>query len=1252
MWRVSKTDIGSDLVWDGVETGIAPSPTKGTANIQNANIATEMGEIMASYARVKQNQAAITNGTLTASVSDGAVLLDAPSTLLAGQWITVSASTIGSATSSASYLAVGGGGGSGGPTANEAAGGGGAGGMVTGSFTPSVAAYTIAVGAGGAGGATGVTGSSGGLSSITRGTVSFDYLVIGGGGGGAGSPSVGGGGDLKGGGGGGAGRFRTGSTTASGGTHTITVGGGGAGGTGDNNGATGSTSSALSIESVGGGGGGKQGTNGLSGASGGGGGSPTATGGAATNGFAGGNGAEGGGADESAGGGGGSSAVGGNGTGTNGGVGGAGTSSSITGSAVTYAGGGGGGAGVGGVGGSGGGGAGSGNTNGVAGTANRGSGGGGSGTNGGFGPFNGGNGGSGVVILRFVTASIAYTHTGGSVATSGSDTIITWNASGTFTFATVNLGIGGGGGAAPATTAGSGGSGGGGGSDGGAAGTGYSGQGSNGGAGNGSGDESGGGGGGKGGAGTAATDGVGGNGGAGTASSISGTSVTYAGGGGGGTTGATSGTGGAGGGGDGVAGDPTTFPQCKGDDGFGGGAGGGSNGAYSGADGGSGVVIISYVTGTMSATGGAISFSGGNTIHTFLTSGTFTVVSITTGTYFVSYKNSSNKVKLSAVFDPYGLYPIAHGTSGTATFSTLTTTNSPIAKATEKYGTATDTHHRYYMLDVNGYVWVYDTLVYATTLAANGIGEMWMLPDPTDYSSYDFTGMAILNGWLIVLNNAKMYAKPTIKLGATFTVISYDGDERLLLNPFPTHTNFAFTGGQGRMYYCDGNYLGEIFPTTSLATGLANIQSYCSWTGSGTTGTVTAVISSGTPNAFGTDGAPDRIPAVFFPAEGSALPAGLTEGTVYWVVASTTDGKQFTVYEAASGGLSISITTSDTGLYFNTFYPLGEQHDTADDVVVLFTFSPQRLNFPAYESLQCMVEIGNSILIGGITNTIYPWNQIDATPSDLIALPEANVKAMVNANNMAYIFAGNKGNIYISNNSSASLVTKVPDYCAGVPGTPLTYIEPRFTWGDAMYLRGRVYFSILDQNSTKAGNCGGVWSFYPTQNFSYGQDTGLALRLENQQSYADYDGVATVLLPAQDQNAISPQYWAGWQDSYSVGTSTFGIDGTNTVPVTTYAFETDLAPTGTILNKDTFQQVEYKLTTPLVSTDAVQLYYRLNSTSAWTSLGSVVEETADRLSGYFTPNFEKTQWVQFRAVITTTGATNSSFVRLKELLLR
>jgi hypothetical protein len=272
---------------------------------------------------------------------------------------------------------------------------------------------------------------------------SVDFLVIAGGGGGGANVA----------GGGGAGGYRTSTQTVSIGTViTVTVGDGGDASV-SGRGAPGSNSSIsgsglTTITSAGGGGGGhyanSPGENGGSGggASAGGGGGGPLTGGSGntpstspSQGNNGGNGQTNGPGDVyPSGGGGGAGAVGGNGTsGGASGNGGDGTASSITGSSVTRAGGGGGGNGgnaSAGSGGTGGGGRGhSGSTPAVAGTANTGSGGGGGRSNEGN-----GDGGKGVVILSVPTARYSSTTTGSpTVTTSGSNTILQFNGSGSYT---------------------------------------------------------------------------------------------------------------------------------------------------------------------------------------------------------------------------------------------------------------------------------------------------------------------------------------------------------------------------------------------------------------------------------------------------------------------------------------------------------------------------------------------------------------------------------------------------------------------------------------------------------------------------------------------------------------------------------------------------------------------------------------------------------------------------------------------------
>jgi hypothetical protein len=254
-----------------------------------------------------------------------------------------------------------------------------------------------------------------------------EYLVVAGGGAGGGYYF---------GGGAGAGGYRTngsGATSGGGGSaeatygvtaqnYTITVGAGGVGiGSGASNGigTSGGNSSIVptsgtSIISTGGGYGGWTPTAGASGGSGGGsdgynnGGAGSGTSG---QGYAGGAGASSS-ANYGSGGGGGAGGVGNVGKTTGSGAGGVGVSSSISGTATYYAGGGGGGSNgtTGGSGGNGGGGAGavSDGAVGTAGTTNTGGGGGGVSNNSG-GAANGGNGGSGIVIIRFLTSGNTYT---------------------------------------------------------------------------------------------------------------------------------------------------------------------------------------------------------------------------------------------------------------------------------------------------------------------------------------------------------------------------------------------------------------------------------------------------------------------------------------------------------------------------------------------------------------------------------------------------------------------------------------------------------------------------------------------------------------------------------------------------------------------------------------------------------------------------------------------------------------------------
>lgn len=599
-----------------------------------------------------------------------------------------------------------------------------------------------------------------------------------------------------------------------------------------------------------------------------------------------------------------------------------------------------------------------------------------------------------------------------------------------------------------------------------------------------------------------------------------------------------------------------------------------------------------------------------------------TIPGFATGNYYVINKASpsGNNFQLSTT---YGGSAVTFTQSGTASGTLLVNFSNPVDYATEIYSDGSTTQYRYYVLDAAGYVWVNDS-------ALNASNINWFLPDTGASPS---SGIAVLNGWLFIFRTGSIACKSTSLLGNGFSTF---GQGNGLLS---SSNHDVLVGHQGKLYYTDGNYIGSVFPNTSLLTGAQNIQSYAKYTAVTTTCTIATLIGGSKPT---TSTASTRIPAVFFTS--GTLPTAITADTIYYI---DYNGATFGVYAASSGGAALDMQTGSAGnQYYNTFYPI---HANGFATI---TYTPQRLNLPFYETAQCLAEIGNNIMIGCVSNVLYPWNQIDVTPFDILPLPEANVVNMVTVNNMAYIFAGNKGNIYVTNGNTATAVISVPDYTAGVPGTPTSYIEPYFTWGGGIYCRGRIYFSILDQTATKAGNCGGIWSFVPTQNMFIGQDTGLSLRLENQSSYRSYNGYAPILIAAYNQAANGTQYWSAWKSSIS--SPTYGIDFTDTLPSgdTPAIIETDLIPTGTVLNKKTFSQIEYKLSTPLVGGETVTISYRQNSTDAWTSCGTVNTETSTDLSGYFSVNFEKGQWLQLRISLNSLMISNASFIRLRQIIVR
>ena len=585
-------------------------------------------------------------------------------------------------------------------------------------------------------------------------------------------------------------------------------------------------------------------------------------------------------------------------------------------------------------------------------------------------------------------------------------------------------------------------------------------------------------------------------------------------------------------------------------------------------------------------------------------------------------------------------------TSGTAVTTLLGLTSTPVAGTSETYYNGTNLEYRYYIAESAGYVWCMDTGLSMTTFE---------LIDSTQITA-GINGLVYYNGHLFAFSPEGVSFKITCILAQNPTDNGSTGWGAAgisdYLNSSPNsyiRTHFALSGHSG-LFYTDANFIGSMVAT--LPSFFINFA-YGQYTITpDNTITVNPLYAGAFPINNQTIG--------FYNDTTNGQPTGIALETVYYVINAAPEAGTFQISTIQGDDGSVHDISGGTGnQYFNSFDPTNGtvNGNSVGGSNPTFTGTTQACILPFFESATALAELGNDLVIGTLGSTLYVWDEgaggaSDITPQGFIPMAENNCAFLLTVNNVVFDFRGQKGNIYVTSGSAASGVLTVPDYLSGTPGNPTSYIEPYWTFGQAFFQRGRVFFSVWDNN----GNACGVYSFVPSFfNPVTGQDAGLSLRLENYNSYSNYTGSTPVLLNNLNQNAIGVQYFSAWVS----GISTYGIDTSGTIPYTggQTVIETDLIPVGTYFNKTSFKQYEYKLSTPLALGESVQIKWRTDATSVFTSAGSNLGETTTTdgsgtiVSGYFNNNTQNAQWFQLQIILTST-ATNPSFVRLVEVRIR
>ena len=268
--------------------------------------------------------------------------------------------------------------------------------------------------------------------------------------------------------------------------------------------------------------------------------------------------------------------------------------------------------------------------------------------------------------------------------------------------------------------------------------------------------------------------------------------------------------------------------------------------------------------------------------------------------------------------------------------------------------------------------------------------------------------------------------------------------------------HFAIVNHNGYCFYTDGEYLGQILPSSVSSPGNVN-----SWTYG------VSVISGGSTDTFNIkNSSGGYLINGNFPVTGQTItfysgiggsPTGYSAGTIYYVVGASKSGGTFQIATTVGGAALTGLSNTGT-IYFNSFWPNPATPNNPT------TISYQALQLGVSEVSRCLVELGSQLLIGCASNDIYSWNEVAIAGGgslSVIQCPESNVSSFVQANNVAYAFVGNKGNIYVTNGSALSIAMTVPDYTAGIASdTAPQYVEPYFIWGGTAFMRGRIWFSV------------------------------------------------------------------------------------------------------------------------------------------------------------------------------------------------
>lgn len=293
------------------------------------------------------------------------------------------------------------------------------------------------------------------------------------------------------------------------------------------------------------------------------------------------------------------------------------------------------------------------------------------------------------------------------------------------------------------------------------------------------------------------------------------------------------------------------------------------------------------------------------------------------------------------------------------------------------------------------------------------------------------------------------------------------------------------------------------------------------------------------------------------------------------------------------------------------------------------TFTAAALTLPTGYKVKSLSVVGDYLAIGTWrgTNiydfedgTLFLWDGTSSTYNSFIDLKESGINALLNVNNTLYAWAGTKGNLYVFTGQNLTKVKRI----APVADAKYADIFP----GAVTDWHGIAHFGfagLTDDTALTSGvyTYGSISKNYPSAlNFEYPISTGTVTGATLQIGSVFADGPTNL--------------YVGYRDN-----TTYAIDLiSQTAPQVTTNYDSLIFDSGDPFRKKLFTTWNLQLTKVLAASEVVQIQYKLDRATSWTTLGSASFATDGAIKEKRFNSFLEAKEIQVRMNFTSSTTTS------------